>query len=296
MNCPICHSSDTSIFLEGLNDFNFNATQEKFNLLACKRCDAKFQYPFIPESEVGKYYPASSYQPFRLNHAPIQLAWKYNAQSIYLRALHERYQKEDQFSLIDVGFGGGTFLMSVKYYFPNAVLMGIDVSETAIDNLKSIGIEGVCGSLYNFDAQRTFDYIVSSQVLEHLNQPYLFLKTLEKLAHADTQIMIDVPATDSFTAKQFGRNWTHWDPPRHSILYSEITLKYLFKDFKTLQIRHAGSMLAILSSYKVKRGKSPLQPIFPLEQIVFGIAQQIGKLFKLHFLFDDKLIWIGKIK
>ncbi len=294
--CPICKSTKTAIMYEGLTDGNFFATTEVFDLFSCKTCEAKFQYPFIPEEVVGKYYQSATYQPFHLNTKPIQLQWKFNPQSIYLRILSEKHKKDDVFSLIDVGCGGGTFLMSVKHYFPNAKLMGVDVSETAIENLKKHKIEGFCSSLYEFDPKTKFDFITSSQVLEHLNQPYAFLETIKRLSHAETQIMIDIPASDSTSAKFFGRNWTHWDLPRHSIHFTENTLKYLFQNFKTLEIRYAGSFFAYLSSYKIKKGKSPHEAIFPFELTIFRIITQLGKFLRMNFLFDDKLIWRGNLK
>lgn len=294
ITCPICFNDNTSIFIEGLEDVTFKTTKEKFNLYSCPNCDAKFQYPFIPENVVGKYYPNTTYHPFQLNK-PISHKSKHYPQSIYLRLLLNKHKPEDSFSLIDVGCGGGTFLMSVKKYFPNAQLMGIDVSDTAVQNLKTIQIECICSSLYDFEVNKKFDYITSSQVLEHLNQPYLFLKKIKELADPESVIMIDVPASDSYSAKKYNRNWVHWDLPRHSILYSEKTLNFLFKDFTTLELKHAGSIAALLSSYKISKGENVFTPTLS-ERIKLKLSSFAAKLFKMNFLFSDKLVWIGKIQ
>ena len=296
MPCPICQSPKTALFIAGLTDTYYGTTTEKFDLWACENCEAKFQQPFIAEETVGKYYPSSTYQPYQMSANPVQLSWKHNPQSMYLRELLKKHAPNDRFSLIDVGCGGGGFLMSVKHYFPNAYLAGVDISEASMQNLKAIGVDGFCGSLYDVELPQKFDYITSSQVLEHVNQPYLFQQTLRKLAHDNTIIMIDIPAADSFTARKFGRHWTHWDLPRHSILYTKKTLTHLFRDFNNLEIRRGGSVLAILSSYKLSKGKDVFQPIFPFESLLFRAITQMGKVLRLSFLFDDKLIWIGKIK
>lgn len=293
--CPVCSAYTTSIFFEGLTDFTFKTTDKKFDLYRCENCEAEFQYPFIPENEVGNYYPASSYQPFQLRTTLVPYKSRYNPQSIYLRELLKKHKKTDAFSLIDIGCGGGTFLMSVKALFPNAILMGVDVSETAVGNLKASGIEAVCSSLYDFDIHKKFDYITSSQVLEHLNQPYLFLKKIKELATDLTTIMIDIPATDSYSAKKYGRNWVHLDLPRHSILYSSKTLNYLLKDFETIHLQHGGTIVAVLSSYKI----SKQQDIFSQslsEKLFLKFFTPIAKLLRMNFLFSDKLIWIGRIR
>ncbi len=293
--CPICSGKNTSIFYEGLSDFTFKTTDKKFDLFCCTNCDAKFQHPFIPESEVGKYYPASTYQPFQLNSNLISPKLKYSPQSIYIRKLMTEHKPEDVFSLIDVGCGGGTFLMTVKKYFPNAELMGIDVSETAVQNLKSVNIDCVCSSLYDFNINKKFDYVVSSQVLEHLNQPYAFIKKIKELASNKSQIMIDVPASDSYSAKKYGRNWVHWDLPRHSILYSAKTLSYLLQEFETINLQHGGTVVAVLSSYKISKQQDIFAQRF-FEKMVLKVITPLAKLFNLNFLFSDKLIWIGRIK
>ncbi|MES2590598.1 MAG: class I SAM-dependent methyltransferase [Bacteroidota bacterium] len=292
--CPICGSREIIIFIKNIADITFKTTTEKFNIFCCKNCDAKFQNPFIPENEVGQYYPNASYHPFMLQKKAIPLNLKYNPASIYIRKLMEKHNCNDIFSLIDVGCGGGTFLMSVKQYFPNAQLMGVDVSEIAIKNLNKIGIDGICSSLYSFEINRKFDYIISSQVLEHLNQPYLFTKKLKDLSKPESIIMIDVPASDSYSAEKFKENWVHWDLPRHSIIYSKKTIDYLFKDFTKIELRHAGSLAAVLSSYKISKGKDIyFQTLY--EKMILKLVTPITKLFKLHFLFSDKLVWIGKL-
>jgi SAM-dependent methyltransferase len=263
-------------------------------LYHCSICDAKFQFPLIPENIVGKYYPDSTYHPFQLNSMPIKINSKYNPQSIYLQELMKSHKKDDVFSLIDIGCGGGTFLMSVKTYFPNARLAGVDVSAMAIENLKTIGIHGVCSSLYSFEVNKKFDYVISSQVLEHLNSPHLFLKKIKELSTDQTKIMIDVPATDSYSAKKYGRNWVHWDLPRHSILYSKKTLNHLFKDFKPIQIKHGGTIVALLSSYKLSKGEN-IYKQGPLEKFFVKFFSPIAKLLNINFLFSDKVIWIGRL-
>lgn len=293
-SCPICGSQETVIYIKDIADITFKTTPEKFNIFWCKNCDAKFQNPFIPENEVGKYYPNTSYHPFMLQKKVIPLNLKYNPASIYLRKLIEKHNRNDIFSLIDVGCGGGTFLMSVKEYFPNTQLMGVDVSETAIKSLNDIGIDGICSSLYSFEVNRKFDYIISSQVLEHLNQPYLFTKKIKELSKPESIIMIDVPASDSYSAKKYNKSWVHWDLPRHSIIYSKKTIDYLFKDFTKIELTHAGSLTAVVSSYKLSKGKDIyVQTLF--EKWILKLVTPIAKLFKLHFLFSDKLVWIGRL-
>lgn len=293
INCPVCDSAKVKIMYEHMEDLTFKVTKEKFNLFNCNNCDAKFQYPLIPENEVSKYYPGENYHPFNLNPIIIPHNNKKNPQSVYLKYLLKHHKKQDSFSLIDVGCGGGNFLYSVKHYFPNSNVIGVDVSEIAIKNLKKINIDGIHSSLYNFESSSKFDYIISSQVLEHLNKPHDFIKKIISISHPNSVFMIDVPASDSYSAKKYKRFWVHWDLPRHSIIYSKKSLLNLFNNyFKTINISHAGTLIAIRSSKKISKGKNIYTQNF-LDKI-FKYTTPITKLF--GFLYSDKIYWIGKIK
>lgn len=293
--CPICKSKSIAVYYKSMSDLTFKATSENFNLFSCSDCDTKFQHPFIPEIDVGKYYPTSSYDPFKINMEPIGLDQKHRPQSIYLKKIFENYDRNDSFSLIDVGCGGGTFLNSVKHYFPNSNIVGVDVSQSAIDSLEANGIKGICSSLYDFSINQKFDFIVSSQVLEHLNKPYEYIKKLKNLSHDKTICFIDIPATDSYSAKKYGRYWVHWDLPRHSIMYSQKALKVLFKEYRNIEYIYAGSIYGILSSRNLKLGNDIYnRPRY--ERIFASLLTKIGIFFNVKRLFDDKIIIIGRLR
>mgnify|MGYP000197088085 CR=1 FL=1 len=292
--CPVCKSKAIAIHFEDMQDLTFKATDENYNLFSCSDCDTKFQNPLIPENEVAKYYPTSTYEPFRIKLKPIELTRKYNPQSIYLN-IFEKYNTNDIFSLIDVGCGGGTFLNSVKHYFPNAKIIGVDVSQSAIDSLIANGIEGICSSLYDFSVDQKFDFIVSSQVLEHLSKPYDFINKLKDLSNNKTICFIDIPATDSYSAQKYGRNWIHWDLPRHSIMYSKKSLEVLFKDYKNLDFFYGRSIYGIISSHHLKLGNNIYdRPRF--ERLFASLLTKVGAFFNLKYFFDDKIIVIGNLR
>ncbi len=293
-NCHVCNSVDTELLYKNLKDLTFKTTKETFDLYSCNNCDAKFQHPLMPEDKVGQYYP-DSYDPFNnIKKTIIPINNKKNPQSVYLSYLHSKHNKNDEFSLIDVGCGGGNFLNSVNHYFPNAKLFGVDVSEIAIENLKKNNIDGTCNSLYDFSTKIKFDYITASQVLEHLNRPHDFIKKITEIAKPNATFMIDVPASDGYAAKKYKENWVHWDLPRHSIIYSKKSLTHLLKDnFTTINLNFAGTYTAIRSSKKISKNKDIYTPNF-IDNYVIKYASPILKIF--NHLYTDKIYWIGKMK
>ncbi|MEY2829560.1 MAG: hypothetical protein RIQ33_1418, partial [Bacteroidota bacterium] len=254
--CPLCKNSKIEIAIKQLADISFQTTQLKFDLWQCNNCSVYFQNPFIDEKEVGAYYPSSDYHPFQTKPVIIPSRLKYHPPSIYLRFLMTQYKPTDSFSLIDVGCGGGTFLWSVKQLFPNAKLLGSDVSDIAIKNLNQLGIEGINCSFRAIPTSTKFDVIVSSQVIEHLNFPDEYKSVLKNLAHKDSIVMIDTPAADSYSAQKYKEHWIHWDLPRHSIIYTHASLTQLFSDWQCIKSGYGGSLLALMSCYKRSKGQN----------------------------------------
>lgn len=291
--CPVCTSSSVK-FTFKTKDIWFKKNSDEFEVYACDKCGCHFQNPFIPDEEVGKYYPDENYTPFN-KQTIIPLKYKHNPHSIYLRILHQRETKDSSFTLLDLGCGGGGFLNSVKHYFPNAKVVGVDVSSFAIDTLKSQSIEGYVSSLYDFQIDRKFDYIFSSQVLEHLSNPIGFVESIKRHAHHDTFIAIDVPNLDSLSFKLFRKNWVHVDMPRHQILYGKDSLKIIFKDFETESLFFAGSTLALISSLKIKIFGSIIKDNVLSKLFINGVSF-ISKIFSLNNLYTDKIIWSGRLK
>ena len=65
------------------------------------------------------------------------------------------------------------------------------------------------------DFSRTFDLISFNDVLEHLDDPILFLTQTFSLAHSGTIYFIQLPNYQSNMAKRLGKNWPWWSVPDH---------------------------------------------------------------------------------
>lgn len=74
--------------------------------------------------------------------------------------------------VLELGCGMGVLLKRIKADHPKFRLQGIDISQAAIDSVKSLGIEGVVGSLpeviksYKKDS---WDAVIGTEILEHLD-------------------------------------------------------------------------------------------------------------------------------
>jgi len=75
--------------------------------------------------------------------------------------------------ILELGCGVGVFAKLLKSNYPDISYYGIDISQTAIDELKKLGLDGVAKSVPPIlsikEVQKPLDLIVGLEFLEHLD-------------------------------------------------------------------------------------------------------------------------------
>jgi 2-polyprenyl-3-methyl-5-hydroxy-6-metoxy-1,4-benzoquinol methylase len=98
-------------------------------------------------------------------------------------------------TMLDIGCGVGAITKALSMRFDNVV--GIDGSRIKIEKAKknnpASNIEYVCTLFENFDPHIKFDFIVSANVLEHIDNPQYFLKTIKAWLAPKGRIVMTVP-------------------------------------------------------------------------------------------------------
>lgn len=99
----------------------------------------------------------------------------------------------DNSSVLDVGCGDGTFLNFLKGQNRGLILTGVDISEQALSISKEKGFEtleaDVSGPLPFKD--KTFDYCVCSEVLEHIPNSEDLLSEMGRISR--NGVLVSVP-------------------------------------------------------------------------------------------------------
>ena len=101
-------------------------------------------------------------------------------------------------------FNNGT-LLHLKLQKNCEEVVGLDVNKKAIKELKNLGIDNifygdVCKDSYDVNFKNMkFDYIVFSDVIEHLDNPGLALANIKKLMGKKTKLILTTPNVFSYT-------------------------------------------------------------------------------------------------
>lgn len=142
--------------------------------------------------------------------------------------------------LLDVGCGNGAFLLRAKAAGWN--VLGLDPDPHAAVQVRQSGLEVHQGMLDTFDHPASFDVITSSNVIEHVHDPKMFLDQLLRLLRRDGKLWLATPNVNSTGHRHFGRSWRGLEPPRHLTIFSPAALQSMLTmtGFVDVQFHHRG--------------------------------------------------------
>ena len=121
--------------------------------------------------------------------------------------------------VIDIGCGNS--LLPIKLKEKGCVVSVADISETVLAQYRSLGLDGFRIDLENVDSVKLegmFDYIILSEVLEHIRNPEQIVKALKPYT---THFLITVPNSAAYQFRyglmftgRFPTQWVH-HPSEH---------------------------------------------------------------------------------
>lgn len=113
-------------------------------------------------------------------------------------------------------------------------VIGVDIDKKGIEKAKKDNIHNIYyGNVENLEKSWqdvNFNLILATEIIEHLDNPGLFLESMKNLFEADTKMIITTP--NSYCLHSFvyslltGQEYVH---PEHTCYYSYTTLSYLLK-------------------------------------------------------------------
>lgn len=214
----------------------------KFFLRRCNKCSLVFLDPRPSESQLKKYYPSKDYYIYNRSKkkGPIEIIRDYLVAHYYspdfLSLIVSTFIKNvpaipsyvKSGKILDLGCGTGDTLVLLKQLGWD--VYGMDIDERAISTGKRRGLKNLrLGAYKDLDKypDNYFDAIRLYHVIEHLDDPGLCLRLINKKLKKNGELAMGTPNVESLISKIFKSYWYNLDSPRHLFVFSPDTLKKL---------------------------------------------------------------------
>lgn len=132
--------------------------------------------------------------------------------------------RQDVIRLLDYGCGWGTFLLETARVYPNIELFCFDIVEDAVENLQrtmaTLGTSVTPLESNNngfLSGESSFDFIVCSHVLEHVESDKDLIKQFLSMLAPDGYLLVNVPINEV------------WNDPKHIRRYTQQTIVSLIE-------------------------------------------------------------------
>ncbi len=153
--------------------------------------------------------------------------------------------------ILDIGAGGGCNSLTAIYMGFNVT--SIDISENSLKSMQDIAnqmniydkLDVIIADCYRLPVpNESYDYVIASHIIEHLDHPKLLLQEIERVLKTDGILLLSCPSPHHWMRliKHLGFNP---DPADHKVIgYSEQELKsFLPGNFVVKSVDYQGRIL-----------------------------------------------------
>ena len=248
VNCPYCNSKSNN------NEFKING----FVHVTCDDCNTVYVTPRLKDEYVDLLYSDEYYSELYINSMipAFDTRKKLIGQRKFKQVLEFSI---NQGSVLDIGCGVGEVIDVFKDN--NWDCHAIEFNPGAVDWLRKKGINVSDVRFKEYDESMQFDVIMAWGVVEHVIDPLIFLKKVNRMLKPGGVFVSEVPHGNSLTV-DYSR-LTNKDPERiimgeqHIVLYSIKAYMGIHESsgLKNLHIQTNGldvSTIFELNEYKIK--------------------------------------------
>lgn len=189
----------------------------------CPVCETTFQQPMPTGSELAAFYPATYHS---MTHRGLLQRIR-NALRI---ARVMRLAKPDG-AILDFGCGDGSFLEQAAKKIPKRPLWGFEIAERAqTQRLSGGNVTIVKGDIGDLLAQLPACAVITmNHVIEHLPDPGKTIAALAERIVPGGVLEGQTPAAGSLEHAVFGKRWSGYHSPRHTVVFSQSGLRQLME-------------------------------------------------------------------
>ncbi len=311
VKCPFCHQLDwqqefqTKDFLHGIPG--------DFYVSKCNSCDLFAQMPRPDSNSLALLYP-SEYSPHQENRNLVEFTEgdkRVLVQSFGYQHLLETealkksglkdlavfdFFRRRSFNItlvphyvsngraLEVGCANGYRLRYLQRLGWNDV-RGIEIATPAAEACIKSGLNVINApveDLVDKYEDNFFDTIISSMVIEHLQDPFAFIQSVEQKLKHGGQFLFSTVVRDGLDFNMYKKYWALFDLPRHMFFFKKQELQnVLQKKFKNIEFYFQPNDIDFLRSSRWRKSEGRLIDKFILNRS----PRTLNRLAKLMALF-----------
>ncbi len=211
-DCPLC----------GVTELLWLFEKKNRQFWGCPTCGIRLQWPLPTAGELTRYYDdqysGGIYQTFTDAEEMKTMTAR--------RRLHEissRIPMKGRW--LDVGSANGVFVREATA--KGVTASGLELSQVAVDQARSMGLDVTCGALEDTSAEPLYDCITAFDVLEHVLAPQTFMADIAARLKLGGYAALTLPNVMSVFAQVMGSSWWFYIPEEHLHYFSPKTVSLL---------------------------------------------------------------------
>jgi 2-polyprenyl-3-methyl-5-hydroxy-6-metoxy-1,4-benzoquinol methylase len=238
--CQICGDSLARNLISKSRDYKGNKFESSW--VECMKCDSAHIDPYPTEEQLHSYYRSGYVEMDFDGTVDKNSNHKLHYSTEYEKVVFENYHfslKDAKFSnddlhhkfILDYGCANGIFykFLTEIYGISKTNIYGVDIESDMLESCRKISPNFY--STKQIDKiERRFDLITMLNVIEHIYDPKLALKSIINLLKDDGEMFIETPMYGPL-AKKLGKDWSHFIVIEHINLFSRSAIKKMFDDF-----------------------------------------------------------------
>ena len=245
---------------------------EKHQLLKCSSCGFVFMKKIPSFEELKAYYSVYAYE----YEKEISEATKMSI--VDLLDSFEKYRVNNK--MLDIGCGEGWILGLAKKRGWD--VFGTEISQKAIEICNRKGIKIYPGVLApeNVD-EKNFDVIISSETIEHINNPVKEVCGMNSLLRTGGLHYITTPNFNSYLRRFLGADYDIISYPEHLSYYTKSTLNKLLSQSNFSKVKLLTTGISITRYQSSKKNGNSVLPVHsnPDEKLRNRITKSSSLLF-----------------
>lgn len=139
-------------------------------------------------------------------------------------------QPDKTYRVLEIGPSTSGGLLKFFDTMPNVERYAVEISQHASRVLRKKGIEVYNGTLEEFKTDKKFDLVLTTEVIEHVEDPKLFLQKAYGLLKTDGELLVSTGNKRSLVAKVQGENWRYYEVPVHINYFDHVNLNKLLHE------------------------------------------------------------------